>query len=255
VLLTAFAVMSTAVAGVAFGFAVFRTSSNQTYTWQQDMFGYPCGPGAGYAFWGNLYWDTCQISWVNTADVSSRNGWLTTVTNAANDWATYDSSRSRWDFKYYGPDHCDAYSNDPNCQAVIADTADLGPRDPNTGLRVDGTGKINYAVCPTGQSSCTIILGEVTISTNSTISWYVDSLGGSIGSGQIDLQAMTEHEFGHVLGLAHPVANDSGGYKAVMECALTAGVIRRITSDDRNGVLWLYSGHPSDFGAPVNSPC
>lgn len=66
------------------------------------------------------------------------------------------------------------------------------------------------------------------------------------------LQRLIIHELGHSLGLNHPVAGPDSGN--VMECSTSLGSSASIDSDARNGGLYLYSDHPTDFGSPDGGP-
>lgn len=56
------------------------------------------------------------------------------------------------------------------------------------------------------------------------------------------------HEFGHTLGLAHPVRGPNSGI--LMECYLAKGENASRSNDDLFGEMYIYSGHSPDFGAP-----
>jgi hypothetical protein len=255
--LAALFISSVAAAGAAWGFAIESPSNNQVQAelWYADYTGTPCG-GQGLKFSGGLVWTTCKISYTidtTTADAVTRNGWSLTVSNAANDWATWDATKSRWTASYFGPDNCSG-ANDVNCQVVIAHMRDLGPPDPVNGSGILGSASYTAVCPPSAAQPCAMQFADVYANSNPGWNWYVDALGGSMGSTQYSLQEVYEHELGHGLGLAHPVLNDAGGFTAVMECYVHQGVLRRIATDDRNGIGWLYSGH-AGWGSPTAALC
>jgi hypothetical protein len=240
---TTLAVAAVAVTGTAWGFAITGAApptggGYQAIVWYQDMFANPCG-GQGTKASLGLVFRECKVSWASDGSVNTRAGWAGTVANAANEWATYDATRGRPTFSYYGPDGCNAYANELYCQAVLAHAEDLGPRDPQTGVISLGYAQIVFVCSYSTTDPCAIVSADVYVTTNGAANWYLSANGGSIGSTQYDQQGVWEHELGHALGLSHPTLHNP----PVMACYETQGQISRIVTDDRNGLEYLYSGH------------
>ncbi len=129
------------------------------------------------------------------------------------------------------------------------DAVDLEYTNPNNGIQTIGQATPTFYLGNPNQ----LISVHIDISTNTTVNWCTSDMAGCPSSTQIMMDHTIAHELGHGMGLQHPV-NGPNQY-AVLECVQSTGEGTSVQADDTNGQMYLYSGHPTDFGSPGSIPC
>ena len=219
-----------------------------------DDGGLPCG-SASPAY---LY-RACDIAFVYDSTITGR-GWDSVVRAGAYDWCYVNdpytgTSDFCWeDYTYNGGlPTVGIYGN----YGVNVTAADLGGYN-SQGFIILGEEGYSYTnALYAGNDFYGLVHGYVEISTDSAISWYVNSSQGSytVPSGYIDMQTTVTHELGHGLGLNHPVQTDTGPGTPVMGCVENSGIYNHGSSYDFNGMRYIYDSYNSAWGTPVTPPC
>lgn len=202
--------------------------------WKTDQNGNNCGPYSGGV------WNPCVIGVAYTSGFRSIPDWENTANAAAERWARYDSGQSRQVFRY------DTLSGRDN---VRVDAADLGGYDPAGSITL-GDASWSYWV---EQPLHRLYAVDVKITTNGGASFCTQSQyqTGCPSPTQIVLEQTVVHEYGHALGLNHPVAGPNSW--AVMQCFQARGERSFVRDDDVQGQMHLYGG--SSSGTPGATPC
>lgn len=207
----------------AFGYACLRTSSGACQHWEQQT--------------------TTLRSLLGSAGGTLINGtttWDQNANSAANDWNSIGSN-FRYGFEFGG-------SQPPLCLC------------PNPGS--SGVTPVVFATAPCSGGGFGDIVAETVncfaiesgalnssaVFVNSSVSW--NAYDGDLRLPVYDVRRVLLHEFGHVLGLAHP---DAVGQEVVALMNSRVSNLDRLQADDINGAFSLYPTGPSSNGS--NTGC
>ena len=211
--------------------------------WKYDHLFNPCGPfsGGGTSNDGvSILWNPCVVGIGFDQSVANMADWEATAGQSAGEWYAYDSSRGHVVFNYL----INAVGT-----GVVIEATDLGT--PNAQGQVI-LGETPVSSLYDGSNERAIDGAAVEVNNNSGVIWCTYDETNCPSTSYV-LQQTIVHELGHALGLTHPVTGPNMPY--VMECVAVYLENEAVQSDDRNGQMWLYSGHPSDFGSPGAIPC
>jgi hypothetical protein len=232
--------------------------------WYIDSNGDFCGTSP-FLFGG---WNgTCYIPFTYSGDFVNR-GWDASARYAAYEWcyaADPDHGNSQ-DFCWL-----DNYPGTiTNGIGVSGDIGDLGGRHANGVIPLGIAWYSSYCGFPF-TDRCDMNDAHIRISDNSLLTdpnandlgsgckgepeWYWIGGPGNMDGCRYSMIQNTEHEYGHTVGLAHPI-NGPNSNNPIMQCVQGPGDNRGPSTDDLNGLRWIYGGQDSArWGSPISSPC
>ena len=207
----------------AFGFVCLKTSSGACQHWEQQTTTLRSllGSAGGMLINGTTTWDQNAF-------------------NAANDWNSIGSNL-RYGFEFGGAQPPLCVCPNPGSSGV---TPVVFATSPCSG---GGFGDIvaETVNCFAIESGA---LNSSAVFVNSSVSW--NAYDGDLRLPVYDLRRVVLHEFGHVLGLAHP---DAAGQAVVALMNSRVSNLDRLQADDINGAFSLYATGPAPSGS--NTGC
>lgn len=210
-----------------------------TAQWETDMHGDMCG-GTQDPLFGTwiVSANPCLIALKTTSALRARSGWNSTQQAAKDNWTV-----GHPDFNNEVRIRIDNHTanNDIDAQ-ITADAEDLG--GPNaSGAITLGVARITITSFPTRQLHHV----EVVATTNGAITWNVNS-GSSytVPGGEIDLQTVFSHEYGHAVGAHHPVGTATSHTMAACYSGKSL-----VNSHDHDAIFYMYGHHDDDKYGPI----
>lgn len=214
--------------------------------WSQGAFGYVCLRTGSASDAPCQHWDqntTTLRSLLGSAGGVLSNGtttWDQNGQSAANDWSSVGSN-FHYSFEFGG-------TQPPLCLCPNPGTSGVTPvLFASSTCSSGGFGDI-VAETVNCYSTSSGALDSSAVFVNANASW--NAYDGALRPPTYDIRRVLLHEFGHVLGLAHP---DAFGQEVVAIMNSRVSDLDGLQADDINGVFSLYPTGPSPSGS--NTGC